>query len=465
MSWRVFFVSVGSAIALPWIERPDSENTKVCTDEVHIRARAKVKNRAESLEIPLRIDELNVPKGIRVRIDAGTRSCDTMVMQKNGEWPSYFRYTVHADDPDVTKLEFWMQYDAGAERCEYVVCIDNRADLVPGALKMVAQVTGKPLPEFDLVNPNRTDERFDVGGTDLGIIWQMDRKTVGIAFGDSYGSDCRFVIREPVGSNWRCNLLAFSHDRKLEDGLTFSGMVTDEKGAARELIFAPKDKSGEGDWTAIPTAAVRIGEVDYMHYMMVRYWGGPKDWNTNYSAVRRSTDGGWTWEPTPIRFDSTSHFAQAAYAKQNGYVYMLGTQSGRSDAVRLLRFREQDIEQQDRYEFWHADRGWIVGDEEVATPLFDDTVGEISLIYHKKYRRWIVLYFCKRDYAIVMRDAAIITGPWSEAKVVAHGREFPQLYGSFIHPWVDDRDHLYFLMSMWRPYNVFLMKLDIAPRE
>ena len=44
----------------------------------------------------------------------------------------------------------------------------------------------------------------------------------------------------------------------------------------------------------------------------------------------------------------------------------------------------------------------------------------------------------------------------------ANGREYAQLYGSYIHPLSVTGDNLYFTMSMWMPYNVFLMKAELA---
>ncbi|WP_288854160.1 hypothetical protein [uncultured Bacteroides sp.] len=35
----------------------------------------------------------------------------------------------------------------------------------------------------------------------------------------------------------KANVLAFSEDNDLEDGLSFSNMVTDDKGYAREIVY------------------------------------------------------------------------------------------------------------------------------------------------------------------------------------------------------------------------------------
>ena len=44
----------------------------------------------------------------------------------------------------------------------------------------------------------------------------------------------------------------------LSDGLTINGATMDESGKnAREICYGGKDGSGNGDWTSIPTAAIR----------------------------------------------------------------------------------------------------------------------------------------------------------------------------------------------------------------
>ena len=227
------------------------------------------------------------------------------------------------------------------------------------------------------------------------------------------------------------------------------------------MIYGGKDKSGNGNWTSIPTAAIRANGIDYVHYFNMKNWTG---WVTNYSGMYRSTDNGMTWEKCQsVNFTSDSNFGQAGYFKKDGYVYMIGTETGRDSNPRLARFAEKDIEDQSLYEYWNRDqKKWIRGDETMATNLFEDTVGELSFAYNTKFQRWIITYFCGKRYEITMRAAAELTGEWSEPKTLATGKDYPQLYGSYIHPAALDGDSLYFLMSLWRPYNVFLMKAELA---
>lgn len=44
----------------------------------------------------------------------------------------------------------------------------------------VARLTGTPLPEEELISPNSTVQQWNIGGTDLGIIWEQDPGKYGI---------------------------------------------------------------------------------------------------------------------------------------------------------------------------------------------------------------------------------------------------------------------------------------------
>ena len=68
---------------------------------------------------------------------------------------------------------------------------------------------------------------YDVGGTDLGIVWDKGGGEYFIAFGDT----------NDTAGNWnRSNVLAISSDTNLEDGLAFSTMIQSKPGHAKEIL-------------------------------------------------------------------------------------------------------------------------------------------------------------------------------------------------------------------------------------
>ncbi|WP_257669945.1 DUF4185 domain-containing protein [Parapedobacter tibetensis] len=377
--------------------------------------------------------------------------------------PYAFHYTIQQSDPESFRLVLVAYYRNGNVSKELSLNVDNRWGFFIRGASRVARVTGRTMAGENFPSPNNTAAAWNVGGTDLGVIWEMEQGKYGFFFGDTFGSD--FVPNQanpgPNGGSWRCNVLAFSDDNNLEDGLSLSGMVTGNGGNAREIIYGGKDQSGNGDWTSIPTAAIRANGIDYVHYFNIRNWTG---WVTNYSGIYKSTDNGQTWTKCEDAvFSSNSKFGQGGYFKKDGYVYMMGTETGRDSPAYLARFRESDIENPDDYEYWNSSTAqWIKGDESQATILINDKVGELSFIYNDKHEKWIVAYFNGDRYNITMRTAVDIVGPWSEPYELAAGSEYAQLYGSYFHPLSTSGDHLYFLMSMWMPYNVFLMRAELA---
>jgi len=311
---------------------------------------------------------------------------------------------------------------------------------------------------------NQTVSRYDVAGTDLGIPWEIDPGKYGFFFGDTFGST--FSPSEGGGgngSNWRGNVLLFSTDTDLSDGLTItSGAMNSRLQYAREICLSSHDTSGNGDYTSIPTSVVHANGAEYVHYFNIKTWYG---WTTNHSKVYKSTDGGKSWTMVPLLyFDGNSPFGQVGYfnnTAKDGYVYMMGTQTGRSDNAHVARFKEKDIEDQTRYEYWSG-FDWVVGKEKVAAPVITDQVGELSVAWLENFGKWIVLYINEPRSEITMRYADEITGPWSPAVDLMDNFN-NDLYGSFIHPLsLREESRLYFIISSWKPYNTYLMMTELC---
>ena len=343
--------------------------------------------------------------------------------------------------------------------------------LVMSNVKMVARVTGDSLPGEQLYHPNRTGADYDVYGTDLGLMWHLEGNRIGLFFGDTSGKG--FVTNKNGGNgeNWRSNVLAFSSDTDMTDGLKFDFMTLDRDGKAHEVCDGAKAHPHVYQ-TSIPTAAIRAGKLDCVHVMNIYDWGAPKGrWLTNYSTLYTSEDDGRSWRRrNEVTFHPDSHFSQVAYAKREGWVYMIGTQSGRGDAAYLARFREDKLLDKQAYEYWNGERKeWVKEDESAATPILRGPVGEASLMWHQKFKRWILTYNYDPNYdknpltkthAILYCDAEDIT-QWSEPKVLTTAKEYPALYCAYMHPLMDNEDRIWFLMSLWGPYNVFLMSADM----
>ncbi len=461
---RVYAAAVISCLCL-WAacNRDGDEQAYVPKDELSSSELNLVPDKeTKTVSAVLQFDDLDAIAYLLVKKSGGDNYSERIERQELS--PSYvFTYPIQSSDPESFRLVLTAHYHDGNVSNELSLTVDNRWGFFIRSVSRIARVTGRPMSGETFPSPNNTATEWNVGGTDLGVVWEMEPGTYGVFFGDTFGHD--FAPNPgspgPNGGSWRSNVLAFSSDGDLEDGLSLSDMVTDEGGNAREIIYGGKDQSGTGDWTSIPTAAIRAQGADYVHYFNIRSWTG---WVTNYSGMYKSADNGQTWTKCEdVVFSSNSNFGQAGYFKKDGYVYMVGTQTGRDSPAHLARFLESDIENVANYEYWNSAAGqWVRGDESEATVLIDDQVGELSFIYNQTHEKWIIAYFNGDRYQIAMRTADDITGPLSEPYELASGGDYAQLYGSYIHPLSVEGNNLYFLMSMWLPYNVFLMKAELA---
>ena len=387
-----------------------------------------------------------------------------------------YNYTMLPTDEEEFRFQFTLLGNDGTTSETAVAIVDNHKDpegpkysrLTISNLRVMSRVTGKEnnghdgLPAVQYTLNNSTDSKYNVGGTDLGIVWEISTGYYGLFFGDTFGADFNpnFSSPGPNGGSWRSNVLLYSDDTDLSDGMKISGAALDQWGNARQVIYSAHITNGSGDYTSIPTSAVHANGRDYVHYFNIKTWDG---WVTNYSGMYRSSDGGGTWDKVGgITWGGESFFGQVGFCNiGDGYVYMVGTQSGRDSKPKLARVPEAGIETQSMYEFWNGAE-WIKGQEQEATTLINDIAGELSVEYLPEFDKWVILYFNGPRYEITMRYADKITGPWSDPLTVASGGQFPQLYGSFIHPLSkQEGGKLYFVMSMWLPYNTYLMCVDV----
>jgi Domain of unknown function (DUF4185) len=310
-----------------------------------------------------------------------------------------------------------------------------------GPLRRVATLTG---PE----SANATHDRYGVWGTDLGHTFEY-RDELYLVFGDTFGRD---------RSDWRSNVAAVSTDADPRDGLTFDRMIEDRPGHAKELL-APGAVPGE-EVTVIPTYGVAVGERLYLHYMAVRRWGTPGRWDLNASGLAFSDDGGQSWTVDPATtWPGDSNFGQVAIVAVDGHAYLFGIPGGRFGGMHLARVEEGRLLEKGAYEYWDG-AAWVP-DEGAAATIVPAPVGELSVRWNAHYRTWLMMYLNEDRYAIVLRTADCLTGPWDEERTVATGADYPQLYAPYILPRWNDGPEIWFTMSLFGPYNVELMQTSL----
>lgn len=337
--------------------------------------------------------------------------------------------------------------------------------------KVISQISGVPTSPQLGVYQNDTPERFQLDAGDLGIIWDEGDGTVRIAYGDSYGTGWRpSTAGGPDGwdnahADWRCNTLAISGDRDLAAGMRIDDMVQDRPGHAAQLLPCQKVRGIEE--TFVPTSGIHLGSVDYIASMSVNHWDAKSGvWQTNYSQISYSLDAGKTWTRSSLRFVNnsagTDRFQMLTLVSQGEYVYVFGTPNGRFGDAYLARVPADRLLDSTAYEYWTA-TGWKRGAEDQAVAVVRAPVGELSVFYDAGLRTWLMTGLDQPENSIVLRTAPSPAGPWSAEQVLVSGQQYPGLYGGFIHPWSSGSD-LYFTVSRWQQYQVFLMHTTLTKR-
>ncbi|MDP8930482.1 MAG: DUF4185 domain-containing protein, partial [Actinomycetota bacterium] len=313
--------------------------------------------------------------------------------------------------------------------------------------EVVAKLTG---PD----SLNRTD-RWNVYGTDLGHMFRYGNQ-LRFTFGDTFGQ---------AGTDPRDNTMAWSTDTTVHDGLKFDNYVTDRPRHAKELFDDPNDPS----LSVIPTNGIAVGDRMFLHYMAVRQWLEPGHWDVAYSGLAYSDDKGRTWKVSPnVKWGDDSNFAQVGMLRLgDGYVYLFGIPEGRFGGLKLARVPEtkEALLDPNAYRYWTGS-GW--GDEQSATEIVPAPVGELSVRWSQHHQRWLMTYLNDANQydghdAIVVRSASSgLTGPWSDELVLTTSADYPQLYAPYQVPDQPDGADLYYTMSRFDHYNVFLMRSTLT---
>ncbi len=340
------------------------------------------------------------------------------------------------------------------------------------AARTGAQVTG--IEGVDLVARLTGAESINntpavgIGGTDLGHMVVHQGRTF-FLFGDTFSGST-----PDEGGHWRWNTLAWSSDPTPADGILFDGWITGGGGLARQVIRS----NYMNPITEIPTGAISLGDRIYAWFMSVNWWGPPGQWTINYAGLAYTEDDGQSFTVVPeFRLPGNTNFGMVAAslrtdlpAGQDPHVYVWGTPSGRLGGIKLARVLPAEIADATAYQYFgglSAGQPVWVQHETSAPLIVPPTVGELSVMYNSAARRWTMLYFNHSLYRIEVRQSRTPWGPWSNAISVVPGYAYPGLYGSYMNPlYVENHGQtVYFTMSLWQPYDVFLMRLRLKVAE
>jgi len=330
---------------------------------------------------------------------------------------------------------------------------------------VLTSVTGveqiAPLTGAD--SASRTDQ-YGVYGTDLGSMFEFDGK-MWFVFGDTFGERDADQVGGG-GSFWRSNTLGFTTDFDPRDGITLDGMIVDDGNSAMELL--PSKKIDNDEMTVIPTHGFAVGDTMYLHWMSVRHWGVPGEWEVNDAGLAKSSDTGQTWEVLDSpRWDGESDFVQVspAHVTDDGtdWLYFWGTTHGRFGGVSLARVEATKVEDSSAWEYFAGDTENWSDSVDDASLVIDDTVGELSVVWNDYLDRWIMTYLRDGD-GVVMREGINPWGPWGDPITLISPSDVPGLYAPFMSEryTTDGGKTIYFGLSIWDPYNVYWYKAELS---
>jgi Domain of unknown function (DUF4185) len=316
-------------------------------------------------------------------------------------------------------------------------------------------------------------KQLDICGTDLGIMTEADGR-IFFAFGDTFGYPCS----GPGGPDWRSNTLGATANHNPANGVELTDWLTNPDGTANAIIegaHQPPFTGTNGEQTKIPTSMVTVGGRIYLHYMSVHGFAAKGGvWDCNSSQFLYSDDLGKTWSPAAVQFgDSTSNFNMLALTDQNGsgndfavYVYAIGTPCGRFGDAKLGRVPKQSVLDPSAWQYYVAgqdpEHSWTPN-RSAASEIIPAPIGEGSILWDPWIKRWLFTYLNEDTAQIELREAENPWGPWSVPIALATAQQFPALYGAFMTPSFlqDSGKSLYFVMSMFGPYEAFLMKAEL----
>jgi len=323
----------------------------------------------------------------------------------------------------------------------------------------VGQITGADAPGSTV--------RWGMGYADLGSMFEANGK-VWFTFGDNFASRAEGATGGG-GTGWRSNAMAWTTDADPSDGITLGGMVTDDLGLAKELL--PSKKVDDTEMTVIPTYGFEAGGAMYLHWMSVRHWGVPGEWDVNDAGLARSTDQGQSWTVLDgPRWGGTSGFVQVAthHVTEDGVdtLYVWGITHGRFGGVHLAKVPAATVEDASAWRYLTAVDGagnptWGT-DATQATTILDDTVGELSVAWNTYLGRWVMTYL-KEGTGIVIREGLSPWGPWGQPITLVGAHDVAGPYA----PYMLDRytanggKTIYFALSIWDPYEVFWYRADL----
>ena len=328
-------------------------------------------------------------------------------------------------------------------------------------------VTGPDSQNFTLLRAS------GAGSTDLGIPVSVGENMIYL-YGDTFSGT------ENMSGIWNSNFIAISNDFNLNDGLTFSSLVINDRnmivpfaqGLHQKSVIDSDTTDPNREVTKIPTGGITIGNDVYLFYMSIRYWGTSGSWYVNYNQVVKTTPNFETFtEVEGLRWtESEAYNFGQIYPFDNpndtNYIYFISIPGGRFGGVALFRVPTEKFEDKEAYEYYLGNGIWTQGSEGLASfkrnphLIIQAPCSELSIMYNEYLGKWMIVYL--KNSEIIMQTASNLTDMWSSPETIVNSGDYSGLYGGFVHPKLTEYNgqKFYLQLSRWLPiYETQLLEV------
>lgn len=303
--------------------------------------------------------------------------------------------------------------------------------LIPAGTTQTSTKLGSCTAVGDVSNASFTDISF----AGKAIVWAGPQNTVSMALADVTAG----------GKNY-ANVFVLSNDLTPDDGFYLAEVSPGNSGIVPIL-----EPSGDGEMACIPTAGVTVGGKQYIHYYSLKAFDPDDDqsWTANFSGLLSSDDGGKSWtREIRGRWSGAGHFVQTAFYLGERYLYMFGSDAGRSTPrIYVARIdSDKDIATAANWSYWDGSE-WVTGDPEAAAAVTYGNASELCVTYNAAHKRYIMAYRSGTTGGLVYRDAGAPEGDWSGEKPLLFDTEGQGgWYSPSVYPYASG-DAMYFLVS------------------
>ncbi|WP_279581166.1 DUF4185 domain-containing protein [Fodinicola feengrottensis] len=315
-------------------------------------------------------------------------------------------------------------------------------------------------------------QRWQVGGTDLGIAYLLENNSVGFLFGDTFNT--RWYNDPPLPNDWRSPVMLRSNIHPGDPGgIVFdSAAMVAGDGRAPEITYNGhngSDGAGTFEVTVIPNDAVAFPDGTHvMSYMSIAPWYNDVNiqWRTNYAGLAISHDGN-SFQRTPTVWwndgSNTDPFQMWTMQRDGDWVYIFSVRAGRQTGPMMLRrVPVNSMFDSGAYQGW----GWNGTNWDWGRPctsiLPESRFGEPS-VRRLNDGTWVMSYLNGGSGSIVTRRADGPDKAWTDENVQVTQLQQPAIYGGFIHPYSSSAPNdLHLLVSRWPQINGQSFAYDVT---